>query len=115
MRNRSRSPYQYGSIRRQMARVTSEHQRRLRQTWIQRVLDILGDDNLMARAALQSASDIEIIFECNFAPEVWDDPRIAFRLKQLAANDIVVELIDHEHAVAGRTFNRTQIRVASSR
>jgi hypothetical protein len=106
-----RSTYRYGSVRRQMARVAGDHERRVRQAWIERILDILDDDNLIAQAAKAPKTEEGLLFDCNVAPLVWDDPRLTFRLKQLAANDVKVELIDHEHEVAGRTFKRAQIRI----
>jgi hypothetical protein len=103
--------FRYGSVRRQMERVSNEQERRLRQTWIERVLDLLDDDNLIAQVAASPKSEEWLLFDCNFAPMVWDDPRIAFRLKQLANNEVEVNLLDHEHTVAGRTFRRAQIQV----
>jgi hypothetical protein len=103
--------FRYGSIKRQMERVSSEQARRLRQTWIERVLDLLDDDNLITQVATLPRNDEGILFDCNFAPLVWDDPRIVFRLKQLTNNEVTVDLLDHEHTVSGKTFNRAQIRV----
>lgn len=103
--------YRYGSVRRQMERVSNDQERRLRQRWIERVLDLLDEDNLIAKAAAPPKSDEGLLLDCNFAPMVWDDPRIVFRLKQLATNDVTVELLDHEHTVAGKTFKRVQIHV----
>lgn len=111
MSDSRRTTYRYGSIRRQMERVAGDHERRVRQAWIERILDILDDDNLVTQAAKTPKTDEGLLFDCNVAPLVWDDPRLTFRLKQLAANDVQVELIDHEHEVAGKTFKRAQIRV----
>ncbi len=105
------STYRYGSTRRQMERVSNDHERRLRQAWIQRVLDLLDNDNLIAQAAASPKTEEGLLFDCNFAPLIWDDPRITFRLKQLAANEVSVDLIDHELAIAGKTLKRKQIRV----
>ena len=104
--------YVYGSINRQMHRVANDHQRHLRQAWIDRVLELLESDNLIGRAA--DAIDIEegLLLECNIAPMVWDDPRIAYRRQQLASNNVDVELVDHETTIAGRTFKRAKIKVA---
>lgn len=106
-------PYhsRFGSLRYQMDRVSRDHDRRIRQAWIDRLLAVLDEDNLIARAAKDRTSKDGLTFECNFAPEVWDEPRIAFRRKQLAANDVTVELVDHEHYIDGRAFIRKQVRV----
>jgi len=111
MSDRRRSTYAYGSVNRQMQRVTQDHQHHLRQAWVDRVLDILDSDNLIGKAADIVEVEEGLLFECNIAPMVWDDPRIAFRRQQLASNDVEVELIDHEHTIAGKTFKRAQIKV----
>jgi alpha-D-ribose 1-methylphosphonate 5-triphosphate synthase subunit PhnI len=94
-----------------MERIANDRERRRRKAWVERVLDLLDSDNLIAEAAALHDSDQDLLFDCNFAPEVWDDPRITFRLRQLANNDVTVELVDHESIIAGRTFKRAQIRV----
>lgn len=106
--------YHYGAIKRQMERVASDHERHLRQVWVDRVLAILDNDNLIGQAASGQASERGLLFECNVAPKVWDDPRILFRRQQLEGNDVAVELVDHECDIAGKTFKRAQIRVAFS-
>lgn len=111
MSSRRQSSFFYGSINRQMHRVANDHQHHLRQAWIDRVLDLLDNDNLIGKAA--DVIDIEdgLLLECNIAPMVWDDPRIAYRRQQLASNNVDVELVDHEHTIAGKTFKRAQIKV----
>ena len=111
MTSRRPAAYAYGSINRQMHRMANEHKRHLRQAWVERVLDILDSDNLIGTAAGQGDADDEILFECNIAPAVWDDPRIAYRLQQLEANNVKVELVDHVHTIAGKTYKRARIKV----
>ncbi|MGI9418361.1 MAG: hypothetical protein ACR2RA_11045 [Geminicoccaceae bacterium] len=106
--------YRYGAISRQLQRVAGDHDRHLRQTWVDRVLDILDGDNLIAQAAAGKSNEDGLLFECNVAPMVWDEPRIVYRRQQLENSDVVVELVDHENTIAGRTFKRAQIRVAFS-
>ena len=106
--------YRFDSIRRQIERVAGDHERRLRQSRVERVLAILENDNLINRAATDLKSADCMIFECNFANEVWDDPRITFRVRQLAANDVKVDVIENRFSAAGKTFTRTQIRVTIS-
>ncbi|MGI9493072.1 MAG: hypothetical protein ACR2QF_11800 [Geminicoccaceae bacterium] len=101
----------YGSVSRQMERFSNERERRLRKAWVERVLELLDSDNLIARAAALHDKDEGLLFDCNFAPLVWDDPRITFRLKQLANNNVTVELAEHERVIAGKIFKRTRIRV----
>ncbi len=102
---------QYGSVRGRMERVSEDQDYQLRRERITRVLRLLENDNLIALAASKPRTEEGMIFECNFAPEIWEDPIIQRRLQQLAANDVFVDLIEHEHSVAGKTFLRTQIRV----
>ena len=100
-----------GSVRRRMEWVSQDQRRKLRQTQINRVLELLDSDSLINLAASKPVADDVMIFECNFAPDVWNDPRIEYRVKQLAASEIVVALVEHEHTVAGKTFKRHQIHV----
>ncbi|MDH3660235.1 MAG: hypothetical protein OEU92_09425 [Alphaproteobacteria bacterium] len=114
MSSRGASTYHYGAINRQMQRVANEHDRHLRRAWVERVLEILNGDNLIAQAASGQASDGGLLFECNVAPLVWDDPRIAYRRQQLERSDVTAELAEHEHTIAGKSFKRTRIKVAFS-
>lgn len=114
MSSHGASTYRYGAINRQMQRVAKEHDRNLRRAWTDRVLEILDGDNLIAQAASGQASDDALLFECNVAPLVWDDPRIVYRLQQLERTDVTVELVDYEHTIAGRTFKRTRVKVVFS-
>lgn len=106
--------YRYSAIKRQMQRGANDHQRHLRQAWVDRVLTILDGDNLITQAASGLANPDGLLFECNVAPLVWDDPRIVYRRQQLEGSDVTVQLVDHERSVAGKTFKRAQIRVAFS-
>lgn len=108
---RSAQPYRYGAINRQMQRVANEHERHLREVWVERVLSILDGDNLVAQAAAGQANEGGMLFDCNVAAQVWDDPRIAYRRQQLESSDVAVELDEHRHNIAGKTFKRTRIRV----
>ena len=103
--------YGYAAIRRQMQRVTGDHERHVKTAWVNRVLGILNSDNLITKAASGWATGNSLIFECNVAAHVWDDPRIAYRLRQLEGDGLAVELVDHENEIAGKTFKRTQIRI----
>ncbi|MGI9499717.1 MAG: hypothetical protein ACR2P3_06745 [Geminicoccaceae bacterium] len=114
MSKRDAGAYRYGAINRQMQRVANDYERHIHQSWVDRVLDILDSHNLIAKAASGLAAEDGLWFECNVAPHVWDDPRIVYRCQQLQRSDVAVELIDHQHTVAGKTFKRTQIRVAFS-
>lgn len=114
MSRRDTSTYRYGTINRQLQRVASDHERHLRQAWVDRVLEILDGDNLIAQAASGLATEDGLLFECNVAPLVWDDPRITYRRQQLEGSSVSVELNDHEHTVAGKSFKRAQIRVRFS-
>jgi hypothetical protein len=75
------------------------------------VLTLLKDDNLSTRAALDLDSKDGILLECNFVNEVWEDPRVAARIRQLGERGVAVEPITYEFEVAGRPFARSQICV----
>ena len=109
--SRHRPPHHYGTTKQRMARVAEDQDYQLRRDRISRVLKLLDSDNLIALAAAKPKSEDAMIFECNFAPEIWEDPIIQRRLQQLAANDIAVDIVDYEFSVAGQRFHRNQIRV----
>lgn len=114
MSNREAPAHRYVAINRQMQRLASDHERDLRQAWVDRVLGILDGENLITQAGSGLATEDGLLFDCNVAPLVWDDPRIAYRRQQLEGSNVTVELVDHEHHVAGKTFKRTQVKVAFS-
>jgi hypothetical protein len=102
----------YGSLRYQMNGVSKERHQQIRKGWVERVLELLEEENLITGAALDLKSRTDgLTFECNFAEQVWDDPRIAYRVRQLAERDVRVELVKVEQEVAGRMFGRFRIVV----
>jgi len=103
------APPQSG-LRRQLDQAFALRQRKILDFRVQRVLAMLKDDNLAKRAALSDGEDA-LLFECNFINEVWSDPRIANRVKQLGDRGLVVQPTTREHEIAGRRFSRAQIRV----
>ncbi|MEM7045427.1 MAG: hypothetical protein AAF543_21675 [Pseudomonadota bacterium] len=111
MNDRDVRAYRYGAIKRQLQRGMSEHERHLRQAWVERVLTLLDSDNLIAQATSGQMTEEGLLFECNVAPLVWDDPRVTYRRQQLEGSDMTVELLDHEVEIAGKTFKRAKIKV----
>ena len=111
MSDHGRPRYHHSTVRRQMERVSRDLEYRQRKSWIDRILSLLESDSLISAAAARPKTGDGLTFECNFAAEVWDDSRIERRVQQLAASEITVELVDYEHEIAGKTFQRTQIRV----
>ncbi len=99
------------TLRRQLNQASRERQRRILDFRVERVLNLLKDENLATHAALDLKSQDGILFECNFIHAVWGDPRVAARIRQLEQRGVVVEPITHEFEVAGRAFSRSQIRV----
>ena len=99
------------ALRRQLNQASRERQRRILDFRVERVLNLLKDENLATRAALDLGSKEGILFECNFIDAVWSDPRVAARIRQLDQRGVAVEPITHEFEVAGRSFCRSQIRV----
>ena len=99
------------TLRRQLSQASRERQRRILDFRVERVLSLLKDENLATHAALDLNSRDGILLECNFISEVWDDPRVAARIRQLSERGVIVEPIVHEFEVAGRAFSRSQIRV----
>lgn len=114
MSDHGATAYRYGAINRQMQRLAGEHERSVRQTWIDRVLAVLDSDNLINQAGSGRVTEDSLLFDCNVAPLVWDDPRIAYRRQQLEGSGVTAELIDHQHDVANKTFKRTQIKITFS-
>jgi hypothetical protein len=99
------------TLRRQLNQASQERHRRILDFRVERVLNLLKDEHLATHAALDLKSKNGILFECNFIDAVWDDPRVAARVRQLDQRGVVVEPISHQFEVAGRTFTRSQIRV----
>lgn len=99
------------TLRRQLSQAARERQRRILDFRVERVLNLLKDESLATHAALNLNSKDGILLECNFIGEVWKDPRVAARIRQLGDRGVVVEQITHEFEVAGRPFSRSQIRV----
>lgn len=97
-------------LRRQLDQAAALRQRKIQDFRVQRVLAMLKDENLAKRVAAGGA-DI-LVFECNFVDEVWADPRVAGRVRQLGERGVVVQPIIREHEVAGQHFSRAQIQVA---
>ena len=114
MSNRFAGSYRYSATKQQIRRAAGDHERQVRQAWVDRVLDILDSENLIDRAAAGQAADDSLLFDCNVAPLVWDDPRIAHRIRQLEASQMTVEVVDYEATIAGKTFKRAQIKVVFS-
>lgn len=99
------------TLRRQLSQASRERQRRILDFRVERVLNLLKDENLATHAALDLRSKEGILFECNFIEAVWGDPRVAARIRQLEQRGVAVEPITHAFEVAGRSFSRSQIRV----
>jgi hypothetical protein len=103
----------FSPIKSQMRRAVDDHDRDVRIARVERVLGLLNSDSLISQAASGLADeDNSLLLECNIAPLVWDDPRVAYRLRQLEGSGITVELVDHESEIAGKIFKRTKIRVS---
>jgi hypothetical protein len=99
------------TLRRQLNQASRERQRKIVDFRVERVLNLLKDENLATQAALDLTSKDGILFECNFIDAVWGDPRVAARIRQLDQRGVMVEPVTHEFEVAGRSFSRSQIRV----
>jgi hypothetical protein len=99
------------TLRRQLNQASRERQRRILDFRVERVLNLLKDENLSTHAALDLKSKDGILLECNFIDAVWGDPRVVARIRQLDQRGVVVEPVVHEFEVAGRSFARSQIRV----
>ena len=59
------------TLRRQLTQASRERQRRILDFRVERVLNLLKDENLAARAALDSNGKEGILLECNFIDAVW--------------------------------------------
>lgn len=98
-------------LRRRLAQATAERGRRVRDAWVERVLNHLSDETLMTVTGSRPPSEDPLEFDCGFLDEVWDDPRVQARIRDLAREDIVVSRVEHEVITAGRRFVRTRLRV----
>jgi hypothetical protein len=99
------------TLRRQLNQASRERHRRIVDFRVERILNLLKDENLATHAALDLKSKDGILFECNFIDAVWSDPRIAARIRQLDQRGVVVEPVTHAFEVGGRAFSRSKIRV----
>ena len=54
------------TLRRQLSQASRERQRRILDFRVERVLNLLKDENLATHAALDLRSKEGILFECNF-------------------------------------------------
>jgi hypothetical protein len=113
MSDHQRHGRRFSPIKSQMRRAVDDHDREVKTAQVQRVLGMLDSDRLINQAASGlTDEDQSLLLECNIAPLVWDDPRIAYRLRQLEASGVGIDLVDHESNIAGKTFKRTKIRVS---
>ena len=99
-------------LHRQMNRAAAEAQREVRDFWVERVLFLLSDEYLRTAAMAAVDGSKRVTIECNFVDEVWDNPRIAYRIKVLEGQDMTVTCERHRTTVAGQTFERWQLVVA---
>jgi hypothetical protein len=99
------------TLRRQLNQASRERQRRILDFRVERVLNLLKDENLATRAALDLNPKDGILLECGFVGEVWNDPRVAARVRQLADRGVIAEPIIHGFQAGGRSFSRSQIRI----
>ena len=82
------------TLRRQLHEA-SRSARRILDFGVERVLALLKDDNLATRAALGLDAKDGILLECNFVSEVWADPRVAARIRQLGERGVTIEPVTY--------------------
>ena len=77
--------------------------------WVDKLLLLLGDKALRTAAGECVSEPMNLVIECNFADQVWDDPRVEQRVQTLTQQGISVERRDHMTTIAGRSFTRRQL------
>lgn len=98
------------ALRRRLSYLSGEGQSRRADAAVQRVLNLLSDDNLATEAGKAPAGNC-FELECGVLDQVWEDPRIFNRRAQLERQGVVVERVPVETTIAGRTFRRTRLKV----
>ena len=77
--------------------------------WVVKLLMMLGDTALRTGACACVSEPKNLVIECNFADQVWDDPRVEQRVQSLMKQGIAVERRDYRTTIAGQSFTRRQI------
>ncbi|NNG04551.1 MAG: hypothetical protein HKM95_10680 [Inquilinus sp.] len=81
-------------------------------TRVGRVLALLGDTTLVAKAAEQTSPNGPLAIESPDAAVVWDDPQVQERIAALAADGITVERREVEIDRGGMIFRKWVLTVA---
>jgi hypothetical protein len=92
-------------LRRRMALAAGENVTRRGNAAVDRVLNLLADENLLALAA-QATSINRITVECGVIGQVWGHPRIFNRRNQLSRQGIDIERETIVSYHGGREFSR---------
>lgn len=102
----------YEALRRRLGQAASETGRNARDWQIERVLTLLSEEKLLAQAATRLDPSEGLLLECGvLGDDVWEDPRVVARVRELERQGINAERIEHTHSVAGRTFTRNKLKV----
>lgn len=100
------------ALRRQLVKAANAFDHDRHEQWVARLLTLLSDKSLRDAAAKCTGDPREVIFDCNFVAEVWDDSRIKRRIDHLKTQEITVARRDHQTEVAGNTYTREQIAIS---
>ncbi len=96
-------------LHRQMTRGADEAGRERHEFWVVKLLALLSDTALRTGASACVSEPKSLVIECNFADQVWDDPRVEQRVQTLTQQGISVEKQDHMMTIAGQSFTRRQL------
>jgi hypothetical protein len=102
----------YEALRRRMSQASLETGRRARDWQVDRVLGLLSEDKLLAQAATKLDPGDGLLIECGvLGDDVWEDPRVVARVRELERQGIKAERVEHAHTVAGRAFARPKLKI----
>lgn len=104
-------PAKRHSLRDQLSTAVARAQTVIDDTRVNRVLNLLTEQNLATVAAEQCGSSGLVTIESADLPHVWENERILARVAELEQHGISVESKQIEKDVAGMTFKRWAICV----
>ena len=96
-------------LHRQMNRSADDSARDRHEFWVIKLLTMLSDKALRTAASASVDEPRTVVLECNFADQIWDDPRIERRVAALAQQGIQVERRDQTTIIAGESYTRRQL------
>ena len=104
-------PAKRHSLQQQIETAVERATTQISDTRVNRVLNLLSDQNLIVIAAEQGGGSGPVTIECVDIPAVWEDERIRSRVAELEQQGISVATEQSERDIAGMIFKPWVIRV----